>query len=142
MEAAAMKHSAQRDAVREYLKSTKTHPSAEMVYEEVRKQFPKISLATVYRNLSLLVELGEAKKVATVEGNDRFDADTSEHYHFICEECNAVLDLEVPFAAQLDVEAGRNFAGTITGHEVIFHGICPECKKHYVTGGPVKISAK
>ena len=125
----AMKHSGQREAIRAYLLSTKSHPTAEMVYESVREAYPKISLGTVYRNLTLLVELGEAKKVASVDGQDRFDADMSPHYHLICRQCNAVEDLMLPVEEGLLREAKAGYAGEIESCEVLFYGSCEQCKK-------------
>lgn len=78
---AAIKHSRQRDAILTFLISRKDHPTAEVVYENVRREFPKISLGTVYRNLTLLVDMGHAVKVPCDDGSVHFDGNVSPHYH-------------------------------------------------------------
>lgn len=126
---AQLKYSRQRDMIRSYLSSTKEHPTADMVYENVRKEFPNISLGTVYRNLKLLVSEGEAIKIDCGDGCERFDSRVSPHYHFICRNCGRVLDIEMPSIAHIDTLAGSSFDGVIEGHSVYFYGRCGECKK-------------
>ena len=82
-----------RNAIYECLCNTDTHPSAEMVHGMLRDEHPDISLATVYRNLSKFKAEGKIMSVATVRGVERFDANTSPHVHFICSQCDAVIDL-------------------------------------------------
>ena len=81
---AARKHSRQRELIKEFLAGRKDHPTADIVYMNVRRQNPNISLGTVYRNLTLLVEDGEINRLRVGDGVDHFDADTSPHYHFVC----------------------------------------------------------
>ena len=88
-----LKYSRQRESIKVCLQGRKDHPTADMLYTDVRKEFPNISLGTVYRNLSLLSELGEIKRLTTGDGPDRFDGDTSTHHHFICRKCHCVTDL-------------------------------------------------
>ena len=123
-----MKHSKQRDAIRTFLYSRKDHPTAEVVYDNLRIDFPHISLGTVYRNLSLLVELGEAIKFPGLDGYDHFDANPNPHYHFICNECHCVIDLDFPNIDSLNSDANKNFEGLITGHSAYFYGSCKNCK--------------
>ena len=85
-----LKYSRQRESIKVCLQGRKDHPTADMLYTDVRKEFPNISLGTVYRNLSLLSELGEIKRLTTGDGPDRFDGDTSTHHHFICRKCQCV----------------------------------------------------
>ena len=129
MNTATMKYSKQREAVRNFLCSRKDHPTAEVVYENLRKDFPKISLGTVYRNLSLLVELGEAIKFPGLDGQDHFDGNPLPHYHFICNDCHAVIDLGFPNMSALNEDASKNFDGIITGHSAYFYGKCKNCNK-------------
>ena len=77
-----LKYSRQRESIKASLMSRKDHPTADAVYASIREEFPNISLGTVYRNLNLLVELGEVQKLTFGDGKDHFDADTSLHYHF------------------------------------------------------------
>ena len=82
-----------RNAIYECLCNTDTHPSAEMVHEMLHTEHPDISLATVYRNLAKFKTEGRISSVATVRGVERFDANTDPHVHFICSQCDAVIDL-------------------------------------------------
>lgn len=82
-----------RNAILSCLRSTDSHPSAEMVFAMLQKEHPDISLATVYRNLAKFKAEGTITSVATVRGIERFDANTQPHVHFVCSECDAVIDL-------------------------------------------------
>ena len=92
---ATLKYSRQRESIKNYLLHTEEHPTADTVYMHVREEFPNISLGTVYRNLNLLAETGDALKIPTPSGGDRFDGKTTPHYHFICTCCGKVMDLDM-----------------------------------------------
>ncbi len=127
---AGLKYSRQREAVKNYLMSTKEHPTADMVYNKIREEYPNISLGTVYRNLSLLVELGEVVKVPSMDGCDHFDGDTSAHYHFICTECGRISDIDTNLEEELsriNREVNRGFDGYINGSAIHFYGHCQDC---------------
>jgi len=124
---AVTKYSRQREAIKEYLMHTKEHPTADMVYLKIREKYPNISLGTVYRNLNFLAEKGEIIKLDGMDGSDRFDAKTKPHYHFICNKCQKVLDLEMESIDQINEIAGKGFAGKIEGHVAYFYGKCPDC---------------
>ena len=98
----ALKYSRQREAIKCFLMTRKDHPTADVVYHSLRADFPNISLGTVYRNLTLLADLGEIARLRLGDGVDHFDADTSRHYHFICSECGSVLDLHTEFPDSFD----------------------------------------
>ncbi len=122
-----MKYSGQRECILEYLRNTKCHPTAETVYHNIQAKYPKISLGTVYRNLTLLTDLGEINKITAFGGPDRFDGSTAPHYHFICRDCGAVLDLEMDALTHIDLLAAHNFEGRVDGHITHFYGRCPDC---------------
>lgn len=126
---AAIRYSKQREAIRTYLLSTKSHPTAETVYNNIKNEHPRISLGTVYRNLNLLVEQGEALRLDCGDGVDHFDGDTRPHYHFACRGCGCVMDLEMDPIDHIDQIAGAGFDGEIQGHRVLFYGLCPDCRK-------------
>lgn len=126
---ATIKYSRQRDAIKTFLVSRKDHPTAEVVYNNVRKDIPNISLGTVYRNLALLVQMGEAIKVPTPDGSDHFDGCVMPHYHFICNQCNCVMDLDMPDISIINDAASKNFSGTIEGHSTYFYGKCEKCSQ-------------
>lgn len=122
-----LKHSKQRDSIMEFLQGRKDHPTADTVYMNVRKSFPNISLGTVYRNLTLLADIGEIARIRVGDGVDHFDADTSPHYHFICKDCGSVIDFYDINMESLTETANRNFHGQIDGHVTYFYGKCKNC---------------
>jgi len=124
----ALKYSRQREMIKEFLMTRKDHPTADVVYMNVRQTYPNISLGTVYRNLTLLSELGEIQRLRVGDGIDHFDADTSPHYHFICNNCGAVIDLEMESIDSIMDIANKKFDGCIQGHFTYFYGKCPDCK--------------
>ena len=122
-----MNYSRQREEIVHFLKTRKDHPTAEVVYENVRIVYPKISLGTVYRNLTLLSDMGEILRLRLGDGVDHFDADTSEHYHVICNSCGDVTDLEMK-GIKLPIDTSiLPYDGTITGHIIYFTGVCKKC---------------
>ena len=124
---AGLKYSRQREAVLVYLRSTKSHPTAEQVYQKIREEFPKISLGTVYRNLNLLADCGEILRLNCGDGVEHFDATTTPHNHFICRRCRQVIDLEADWDFELDTKMDDEFPGKIEGHEIYFYGSCKKC---------------
>lgn len=124
---ATVKYSRQRESIKEYLAGTKDHPTADMVYMNVRKLYPNISLGTVYRNLNFLVEQKEAVKLSCGDGFERFDGNVEPHYHFVCRGCGRVLDLEMDSLEHINTLAAAKFGGMIEGHSVMFYGRCAEC---------------
>lgn len=126
---AAIKHSRQREMIKAFLMSRKDHPTADIVYMNVRQQNPNISLGTVYRNLTLLADIGEIRRLRVGDGVDHFDADISPHYHFVCTECGAVIDLEMDSIEGITELAGAGFNGRIAGHVTYFYGSCGNCAK-------------
>lgn len=126
---ANLKYSRQRASIKEYLNSTVEHPTADTVYLNVKGEYPSISLGTVYRNLNLLSDIGEAIKITTPDGGDRFDGRTEPHYHVVCTSCGKVVDLEMSQKeiASINKAANSIFDGEITSHTTLFSGICKEC---------------
>lgn len=128
---ANLKYSRQRESIKEYLMNTTEHPTADTVYMHVREEFPHISLGTVYRNLNLLADIGEAVKITTAYGGDRFDGRTEPHYHVACTFCGKVMDLELDSKHfdEVNEMANRHFDGFIESHTTLFYGTCPDCMK-------------
>ena len=123
----ARRHSRQRELIKSFLETKKDHPTADTVYRNVRNQNPRISLGTVYRNLTLLAEEGEIRRLNVGDGVDRFDGDVSPHYHFVCQKCGQVLDLQIEGMEEIDYAASENFHGRIAGHVTYFYGLCGSC---------------
>ena len=126
---AARKYSRQRKLIKDFLISRRDHPTADTVYMNVRETFPHISLGTVYRNLTLLAEDGEIRRLDMGDGVDHFDADISPHYHFICRRCGSVIDLEMDNIETITERAAANFDGEIEGHVTYFYGLCARCRE-------------
>lgn len=124
-----LKYSRQRESIKNFLMARCDHPTAETVYQSLRREYPNISLGTVYRNLALLSELGEIQTVSTGVGPDRFDGNAKPHYHFICKGCGAVLDLKLKSLDHINLLAQHEFSGEIEDHNVFFYGRCEECVK-------------
>lgn len=125
----ALKYSRQREVIKEFLCTRCDHPTADAVYMNVRQQFPNISLGTVYRNLTLLSDIGEIMRLRVGDGMDHYDADTSAHNHFVCRQCGNVLDLDMKNIDHITETAGENFDGQIEGHVTYFYGHCGNCCK-------------
>lgn len=123
------KFSRQRESIKSYLATTKDHPTADMVYDHIKKVYPNISLGTVYRNLNFLVDQGAIIKISYGTGCDRFDGNVLPHYHFVCKECAAIEDLSIPAEAveQFMNAANESFEGNIETSSTYFYGLCNKC---------------
>ena len=121
-----IRHSDVRDKIYEYLCGTKTHPSANMIYNDLKPSIPKLSLGTVYTNLKLFEDLGQVVRVANVNGFERYDADTFEHVHLVCDECGAVIDIMDADIrkAKKACQAGQ---AKIKSIQIVLHGTCEKC---------------
>ena len=120
----------QRLAVVKILAESKGHPSVEAIYNEVRKDFPTTSLATIYKTISLLKELGEVLELGFPEGSNRYDGNKPyPHPHIICIRCKKIIDPDVSGLEQLNREVSEKTGFRIVNHRVDFFGICPECQK-------------
>lgn len=122
-----LKYSRQRESIKACLMARRDHPTADTIYAAIRKEFPNISLGTVYRNLNLLVELGEIQKLTCGDGADHFDADTSPHYHFVCRKCGHVYDLSLDPLEDINQLAQKHAEGIVDSHKIYFYGTCKKC---------------
>ena len=117
----------QRKTILEVLRSTNTHPSADEIYEMVRKHIPHISLGTVYRNLEVLSESGEIQKLELSGTMKRYDWNPNKHYHIRCTGCGRVDDAPIAPLNTLEDELYGATVYTIIGHLLEFVGLCPDC---------------
>ena len=121
-----LRHSETRDKIYEYLRGTKAHPSADTIYRDLRPSIPSLSIGTVYTNLKLFEEQGMAIRVANVNGNERYDANTEDHVHLVCDCCGAVIDI-----MDADIQTAKlacNTANTkIRSIQIVLHGVCEDC---------------
>lgn len=125
-----IKYSKQREAIKTYLQHCSSHPTAAKVYEDLRAEYPNISLGTVYRNLNFLVEQSEIVKISCDDGSDHYDGNITPHYHFVCKKCGQVTDIAIPSLDHINVLASANFEGSIEGHVTYFYGVCKDCLEH------------
>ena len=123
----------QRQVILEELRKLHTHPSADEIYKVVRRRLPRISLGTVYRNLEVLVEMGEIQKLELSGSIKRYDWDTNKHYHIRCVRCDRVDDAPIAPLNQLEDELYEATVFEIIGHNLEFTGLCPECSKKFRT---------
>jgi Fe2+ or Zn2+ uptake regulation protein len=121
------KRSRQRERILEILQNTKEHPTANWIYDRLKHEFPNLSLGTVYRNLRILQEQGKINILDFGSTFDRFDARLDTHYHFICESCGKVYDVDIPVMEALEKKAAENLGVRIRHHRIEFYGICAEC---------------
>ena len=119
----------QRALVLEAVRELRRHVTAEEVYNTIIKKYPNISRGAVYRNLNVLSESGEIRKVEMPSAADRFDHQCHNHYHAICMKCGEVFDVEMEFIADLEKNIKETHRFQFTGHDIIFKGICHECNK-------------
>jgi Fe2+ or Zn2+ uptake regulation protein len=122
------RRSRQRDVIYETVASTEAHPTAEWVYEQVRRTIPRISLGTVYRNLQLLVAEGKLQSFSRGR-TTRYDADVEAHDHFVCAACGLLLDI-APSEEELASERRLRAAGHIVTNRILeFQGLCRDCRR-------------
>ncbi|MBN1480901.1 transcriptional repressor [candidate division KSB1 bacterium] len=123
------RQSKQRNRILELLRSTDSHPTADWIYAQLKKEFPKLSLGTVYRNLSTLIDQGLVNKIHFGSTFDRFEANTKPHYHLICESCGKIFDFNMKIYENLNEQAKQLTTFTINYHKLDFYGICQECSQ-------------
>jgi Fe2+ or Zn2+ uptake regulation protein len=117
----------QLEAVFQALQGDPTHPFADEIYRRVRKTLPRISLATVYRNLQRLVEDGKIRTVLLGERVARYDPEINDHDHFICESCSRLIDLFLERDRQVDLTPLVSDGYLVSTHNMTVHGLCQVC---------------
>jgi Fe2+ or Zn2+ uptake regulation protein len=123
------KITAQRQCIFRALEGDVTHPSAERVHEKVRAEMPNVSLKTVYQTLNDLSELGEITTLDLGTGAARFDPNVeATHHHLVCRSCGKVRDVDADFPG-LQVPSGSAQGFKVSSAEVVFRGLCDECRK-------------
>jgi Fur family ferric uptake transcriptional regulator len=122
-----MRLTTQRQIILEELSKVTSHPTANEVYDMVRRRLPRIGLGTVYRNLELMAETGMILKIEVGGTQKRFDATITPHYHVRCVECGKVDDIKMPVQNDINEAAAQASHYQIMGHHVEFTGLCSEC---------------
>ncbi len=118
----------QRIEILKFLDGNKNHPSAEDIFKFVSERFPTMSFATVYNTLEALKIKGEVSELIVDSCRKRYDPDTEHHNHLICTKCKKIIDIHKEY--DLVIANGQRKGFKITGNNVEFYGICPECQKN------------
>jgi Fe2+ or Zn2+ uptake regulation protein len=118
----------QREAVLSYLRGTRSHPTADQVYDAVRKAVPNISKGTVYRNLQVLQEEGQVAELHLEGAPSRLEARLERHYHFRCDGCGRVFDLDEPVDQGIDQRVAARTGFKVNHHQTEFRGWCGDCQ--------------
>lgn len=120
----------QRRAVLQVLAQSRRHPSVEQIYEQIRPDFPMTSLATVYKTVTLLKEMGEVLELGFGDGGNRYDGNNPyPHPHLVCNHCGEIVDLEVPVLSEIPGQVQEETGYEIVNHRLDFFGICPGCQQ-------------
>jgi len=118
----------QRQEILDFLLKCESHPTADYVYQRMKKKFRNLSLGTVYRNLRILKERGQIWELDFGTGFSRFDAVAHSHYHFICDSCQKIYDLKIPPMKGLEDKVVQMTGFRILSHRLVFFGLCDVCK--------------
>ena len=118
----------QKEAILRLVKSTNSHPTADWVYEQVRREIPNISLGTVYRNLKLLQQEGKILGLEFAATITRYDGNTQNHYHFVCQQCGYLCDLDEPVDTEHDERIAQKTGCDVFYHRSEFYGLCKDCQ--------------
>jgi Fur family peroxide stress response transcriptional regulator len=121
--------SRQRETILKVVTGTKTHPSADWIYDRVRKEIPNISLGTVYRNLKSLARDGEIYQLELAGNSSRFDGNMESHYHFRCKKCSDMYDLDEPVDRSIEKRIARKTGFKITQQRLELLGLCKKCQQ-------------
>ena len=129
----ARRNTIQRALVLEAVRRLQCHATADEIYEDIVRRHPNISKPTVYRNLKLLSDMGEIRRVEIPGSPDRFDHISGEHCHVKCSVCGRVFDVDMDFVTGLEGRIRDAHGFDFTGYDIIFHGVCPDCKRQEPT---------
>ena len=119
----------QRETILRFLRGTRSHPTPDQIYDEVRKEVPNISKGTVYRNLKVLQQMGLISEISLNGSLSRFEAKRESHYHFRCERCGKVFDLDEPVNHALDQRIAKKTGFKVAHHQTEFRGLCRDCQQ-------------
>jgi Fur family peroxide stress response transcriptional regulator len=126
----ATRDTKQRLAILRVLRHTDTHPTADWIYDQVRKEIPNISKGTVYRNLKVLREDGLISELNLSGTVSRYEGNQENHYHFRCQKCGWVFDLDEPVDRELDARVARRTGFKVSHHQTEFRGLCSDCRSN------------
>lgn len=125
---ACLRMTNQRKIILEELGKVTSHPTADQIYQMVRRRMPRISLGTVYRNLEILSQGGTILKLEMGGSQRRFDGQIAPHYHIRCKECGEVQDLPSEPLADVEARLRTKTKYSVIGHRLELIGVCPQCQ--------------
>ncbi|WP_166245138.1 Fur family transcriptional regulator [Paenibacillus turpanensis] len=117
----------QRYAILSHLMTSMIHPTADEIYKALGPQFPSMSVATVYNNLRVFIEAGLVREMTYGDNSSRYEADMSDHYHAICNECGKMVDFEYPSLHDVEHAAAAATGFRVNAHRMEVYGTCPDC---------------
>ena len=122
------RRSKQRDTILRVVMDSKDHPRADWVYDQVRKEIPNISMGTIYRDLRSLAKSGEIRQLELADGTSRFDGNADSHYHFRCERCGHIFDLDEPVDHSIGEKVAKNTGFKVYRQRMELIGLCNACQ--------------
>ena len=126
-----IRNTKQRSKILEILHGTRSHPTANWIYDKVKVDFPNISMGTVYRNLGLLEEMDQIQKLSCGSTFDRYDANTEPHIHFVCKNCGRVSDVYNENSIGKLKEAINAIDLQINSFDLTCYGVCKDCQNNH-----------
>lgn len=118
----------QRQLILEAVRATNSHPTADELFQMIRRKLLTISLATVYRNLNFLSDIGEIRKLSMPGMPDRFDWRLDPHDHMVCDDCGQVVDFAL--SGDLKQQIAQACGAQVAGYTLVAHGACAHCMEH------------
>jgi Fur family ferric uptake transcriptional regulator len=118
----------QKELIMSILRESRVHPTADDIYEMVKKNLPKISISTVYRNLEQMCEIGEIRKLGVGGSQRRYDGNIMPHHHIRCTECGKVDDVHLDGSPNIKNIVQQKSGYEVTGHVTLFFGRCNNCR--------------
>jgi len=126
-----LRNTNQRQLIYKYLERTLTHPTADQVFQAIRKELPRISFGTVYRNLDILEKQGLISAVVYSKEHVRYHVGPMDHCHFVCLACDKLMNVEVEDLSELKNQVARRHGLAVHRYAMIFYGLCEQCQKLY-----------
>ncbi|WP_223155088.1 peroxide-responsive transcriptional repressor PerR [Alkalibacillus aidingensis] len=120
----------QRHAVLEYLMHSMNHPTADEIYKALEDKFPNMSVATIYNNLRVFLDIGLVRELTYGDSSSRFDCNTSDHYHIICNSCGKIVDFHYPALDEVEQLAEQVTGFNVSHHRMEVYGTCENCQNN------------
>mgnify|MGYP003852226135 CR=1 FL=1 len=123
------RRSVQRDRIYQLISTGNVHPTAQWILTRMKEEFPAVNESNLYRNIRILIEEGRIVVRDTGDGVEHYDANTSSHYHFICEQCGKISDIDMAVDRHVEQEMQKHIPHSIASHTINFYGICEDCQR-------------